>query len=183
MKIIYTKTIISIILLFTILLISISGCTNTGEPGEDLTIKFYWDTGTLSPEYYYYYRITIGPGLKGIFEYQPGYGEPPAPDVWNVDFDVSQGQIDQLYRLIIDNNLLKEQWEKTDEIAEGGSYSSMKIILDSRDYNIPAESELKREDIKKTSEVSDYLIEMVPSYIWEEMESRQNQFQESFTYE
>ena len=180
---------INIIIIFTvtlflvIMLINTTGCADTPEPAEGLTVKLYWDTGTLSPEYYYYYRITIGPGLIGRFEYQPGYGEPPAPDIWKADFEVNQNQIDNLYQLIIENNLLKGQWEKADEIAEGGSFSSITITADGREYDIPGEPELKREDIKKTEEVSDYLRKMVPSYIWEEMESRQNQFEESFTSE
>ncbi len=181
MKIINTKIIFSTVLLLAVLIINITGCTNTREPAEDLTVKLYWDTGTLSPEYYYYYRITIGPGLKGTFEYQPGYGEPPAPDVWRVNFEVARNQVDYLYQLIIENNLLKDQWETTNEIAEGGSFSSITITADGSEYKIPGESELRSEDIKKTGKVTDYLRKMVPSYIWEEMESRQNQFQKSFT--
>ncbi len=183
MKNINIKIALTVTLLSAMILVSITGCTNIQESAEDLTVKLYWNTGTLSPEYYYYYRITIGPGLKGVFEYQPGYGEPPAPEVWEVDFEVSQNQIDYLHQLIIENNLLKDQWETTNEIAEGGSYSSITIIVNGSEYRIPGDAELKKEDTVKVDAVSDYLREIVPADIWEEMESRQSQFEESFTPE
>lgn len=178
MKFINIKTAFIIGLLLTITLISITGCTNRQECTEDLAVTLYWDTGTISPEYYYYYQITAGPGLQGIFEYQPGYGEPPAPDIWIEDFEVSQNQIDYLCQLIIKNNLLKNEWEKS-EIAEGGSFSSITIKSNSKKYKIPGNVELKKEDIEKIDEVSDYLRNIVPAYIWEEMEYRQKQFEES----
>jgi hypothetical protein len=43
--------------------------------------------------------------------------------------------------------------------------------------------ELKKEDIEKIDKVSDYLRNIVPPYIWEEMESRQKLFEESFINE
>jgi hypothetical protein len=180
MKIINIKIALAITLLLAIVSIGIAGCTNKQERAEDLTVKLYWDTGTLSPEYYYYYRITIGPDLKGIFEYQPGYGEPPAPDVWKVDFEVSRDQMDYLCQLIIENDLLKNQWETTDEIAEGGSFSSITIIANGNEYKIPGNAELKKEDVTKIDSVSDYIRKIVPAYIWEKMESQQRQFEESF---
>ncbi|MEA2015290.1 MAG: hypothetical protein U9O59_00990 [Actinomycetota bacterium] len=117
-----------IIMLFSLLLISIDGCTSGQEEDNSLVAELYWNTGSLPPEYYYYYEITVGPGPGGVFEYQPGYGEPPAPEVWNVDFEVSGEQIDTLHQLIQENNLLKNQWEVSEEIAEGGSTSSLTYI-------------------------------------------------------
>jgi len=167
------------ILLLVIILASHIGCTKVKEYPEDLIVKFYWDTGTLPPEYYYYYRIIIGPGLQGLFEYQPGYGEPPAPDVWRVNFTVSKDQLGYLYQLLVENNLFKDKWETT-EMAVGGSVSSIAITANGREYKIPSNAELKKEDSIKIDIVSDYLRGIVPTYIWEEMEKRQNQFEESF---
>lgn len=182
MKTINIKIILTVTLLIAITLINITGCTRSKEYTEDLTVKLYWDTGTLPPEYYYYYRITIGPDYTGIFEYQPGYGEPPAPDVWKVNFKVSQDQLDYLYLLLIENNLFKDEWETT-ESAGGGSFSSIIIISGGREYKIPSNTELKKEDIAKIDVVSDYLKEIVPADTWKEMNKRQLQFEESFTDE
>jgi len=173
-----------------IIFVAMIGCISCyPEPAEecpeDLTVKFYWNTPPLSPEYNYYYGITIGPGFKGLFEYQPGYPdtswEPLSPDVWEVSFEVSQDQVDHLYQLLIENDLFKRKWETTDEVAEGGSSSSIRIIANGREYDkIPSESEIKPEDRKKVAPVSKYLREMVPTNIWEEMEERQRQFEESY---
>lgn len=182
MKTINIKIVLTITLLIAIMLINITGCIKSKEYTEDLTIKLYWNTGTLPPEYYYYYRITIGPGHIGVFEYQSGYGEPPAPVVWEANFKVSQDQLDYLYQLLIENKLFKDEWEKT-ESAEGGSFSSITIIAGSREYKIPSDAELKKEDIIKIDIVSDYLKEIVPADIWEEMNKQQSQFEKSFTAE
>jgi len=184
------KKIILIISAAVIVFTVVIGCIScypepSKECPEDLTVELYWNTPPLSPEYNYYYGITIGPGLKGLFEYQPGYPdtswEPLSPDVWEVSFEVSQDQVDYLYQLLIENNLFKRRWGKTDEVAIGGSSSSIKIIANGREYDkIPGESEIKPEDGKKVAAVSDYLREMVPTNIWEEMEERQSQFEESY---
>jgi len=182
MKIRKIKIILFIALVFTIALINISGCGRQAEQPEDLTARLYWDTGTLPPEYYYYYRITIGPGCNGTFEYQPGYGEPPAPDTWKTDFAVSAEQLANLYQLLIVNNVFNENWGKG-EVAEGGSFSSITITAGGKEYKIPGGSALKKADRSKIDRVSDYIKEMVPADIWEEMDDRQSLFEESFTYE
>ncbi len=89
--------------------------------------------------------------------------------------------MDHLYQLLIENNLFKRRWEKNDEVAIGGSSSSIEIIANGRKYDkIPGESEIKPEDGKKVAPVSKYLIEMVPTNIWEEMEKRQSKFEKSY---
>ena len=180
------STLVAAIIVFAVMI----GCMSCyAEPAkecpEDLTVKFYWSTPPLSPEYNYYYGITIGPGLQGLFEYQPGYPdtswEPLSPDVWEISFEVSHDQVDYLYQLLIENDLFKRKWETTDEVAIGGSSSSIKIIANGRKYDkIPGESEIKPEDRKKVDAVLDYVREIVPTNIWEEMEELQRQFEESY---
>jgi hypothetical protein len=186
MKLKYRVSTLAVVIIVFVVMIGCMSCypEPAKECPEDLTVKFYWNTGTLPPEYQYYYQITIGPGLQGLFEYQPGYPgtswEPLSPDVWEVNFEVSQDQVDYLYQLLIENNLFKRRWEKTDEVAEGGSCSSIRIIANGREYDkIPSGVEIKPEDRKKVAAVSTYLREMVPTDIWEEMEERQRQFEES----
>ena len=65
-------------------------------------------------------------------------------------------------------------------MAVGGSVRSIAITANGREYKIPSNAELKKEDSIKIDIVSDYLRGIVPTYIWEEMEKRQNQFEESF---
>lgn len=187
MKLKYGASTLTVVIIVFVVMISCMSCY--AEPAkecpEDLTVKFYWTTPPLSPEYNYYYKITIGPGLQGLFEYQPGYPntswEPLSPDVWEVSFEVSQDQLDYLYQLLIENNLFKRKWETTDEVAEGGSNNHITIIANGRKYDkIPSDSEIKPEDRKKVDTVLDYLREMVPTNIWEEMEERQSQFEKSY---
>ena len=190
MKLKYRASTLAVVIIVFISMIICMSCYEepAKECPEDLTVEFYWTTPPLSPEYNYYYGITIGPGLQGLFEYQPGYPdtswEPLSPDVWEVSFEVSQDQMDHLYQLLIENDLFKRKWETTNEVAVGGSSSSIKIIANGREYDkIPGESEIKPEDGRKVYTVSDYLREIVPTNIWEEMEERQIQFEESYNDE
>ncbi len=177
-----------VILLLSLLPILTNGCSDSQENANDLserelTVELYWNTGAIPPEYYYYYRITVGPELKGLFEYQPGYGEPTAPEVWEVDFKVSEEQMDMLYRLINENNLLKNEWDVTEEIPEGGSASSLTITYNGTEYEIPGEYVLVAEERSKVNKVTDYLRGIVPAEIWNEMGDRQSQFEESLIEE
>lgn len=172
---------ILILLLFPVIFVACTaGCRDTQGYAEDLAVNIYWDTGTVSPEYYYYYKITVGPGLHGIFEYQPGYGEPPAPDIWKESFEVSDVQMKHLYKLINENGLANNRYRSTGEIPEGGSFSSLTININGNKYEIPRTDVIKKDEGKKVELVTNYIKELVPSYIWEETESRQKQFEESF---
>jgi len=83
---------------------------------------------------------------------------------------------------VFENDLFKRRWGTTDEVAEGGGNSYITIIANGRKYDkIPSDSEIKPEDGKKVYKASNYLREIVPTNIWEEMEKRQSQFEESYT--
>ena len=147
---------------------------------EDLSIELYWDTGSLPPQYHYYYLINIGPVLKGKFEFLPGYKAfPPVPEVWTIGFSVNAAKMDELYNYLEKNKFFRDKWEKT-EPAIGGSYSYMTITANDQKYDIPPDSELKPEDTKKTDEIADFVKNLVPEDIWTEMEKRQKEFEESY---
>lgn len=146
---------------------------------EDFSTKLYWDTGSLPPEYHYYYLITIGPGPEGRFDYQSGYGEPPAPDIWVAEFSVSFVKLNELYEFLDGNGFFRDSWEKV-EPSIGGSYHIINITANDKTYEIPPDFELNPEDSKKISEVADFVKNLVPENIWTDMEKRQKEFEESF---
>jgi len=146
---------------------------------EDLSIMFYWNTGSLPPQYNYSYIISAGPGPIGKFEYQAGYGLPPAPETWVTDFTVTAGNMDELYSLLEENNFFRESWEKT-EPSIGGSYISMKITANGQDFEIPPDFELKSEDVQIINKIADFIKSLVPEKIWVEMERRQQEFEKSY---
>jgi len=160
------------------------GVTDTLTPlyenaPEDLSVRFHWDTGSLPPQYNYYYIISAGPGLKGKFEYQAGYGWPPAPETWVTDFAIIVGNMDELYSLLEENDFFRESWEKT-EPSIGGSSISIEITANGQSYKIPPTFELKPEDVQKINKVADFIKSLVPEKIWVEMERRQQEFEKSY---
>ncbi|MBM3707626.1 MAG: hypothetical protein FJW69_04680 [Actinobacteria bacterium] len=134
-----------------------------------------YDVGALPPPYHYYYEIKIGPGEQCFFEYQPGYGEQPAPQVWKSSFNVSQKQLDSLYRLLVDYNFFRKTW-KEGEIPCGSDSTSIEIKAGSKIFKIPSDSSLKGDDASEVREVAEFIKELVPQKIWSEMQAMQQDF-------
>jgi len=64
---------------------------------DDFSLRFYWDTGALSPKYHYAYSITIDSGAQGEFEYIPGYDSSGDSNRWITPFMTSKDTLEELY--------------------------------------------------------------------------------------
>jgi len=146
---------------------------------QDFSLNLYWSTGVLSPQYCYSYNISCGPGLEGVFEYQPGYGLESASDAWVTEFNISAESMDDLYVLLEENDFFRDVWEKSVP-SEGGSYIIIKINANNNSYEIPPDFELKSEDFQKINKVYDFVKNLVPETIWTEMERMQAEFEKSY---
>jgi len=146
---------------------------------EDFEVSMHYDTGSLPPQYHYYYKIKIGPGEQCFFEYQPGYGEPPAPQIWKSSFNISLEQLDSLYSLLADYNFFRKSW-KEGEMPCGSDSTSFEIKAGSKIFKIPSDSGLKGDDAAKVREVAEIIKELVPKKIWSEMQAMQQDFENSY---
>lgn len=181
----YTKKILcslSVLLLLLVLtqILIFSSCKQIDKnTPEDFEISMHYDIGSLSPQYHYYYKIKIGPGEQCFFEYQPGYGEPPAPQVWKSSFNVGQEQLDNLYRLLVHYNCFRKIW-KEGEIPCGADSTSFEIKAGSKIFKTPSDSSLKGDDASKVREVAEFIKGLVPKKIWSEMQAKQQDFEKSY---
>jgi len=181
----YTKKILcslSVLLLLLVLtqILIFPGCRQVDKnTPEDFEISMHYDVGALPPQYHYYYEIKIGPTEQCFFEYQPGYGEPPAPQVWKSSFNVSQEHLDSLYRLLVDYNFFRKTW-KEGEIPCGSDSTYFEIKAGSKIFKIPSDSSLKGDDAAKVREIAEFIKELVPQKIWSEMQAMQQDFEHSY---
>ena len=146
---------------------------------DDFSLSFNWNTGALPPKYYYAYVITIGPGPQGEFEYISGYDSSIESNRWITSFSVSKDEIEELYTYLKNPNIFRTRW-KTGRGLTGGSTTSLIITAYGKEYQIPSISELEDADRILVEEAMDLIRGYVPESIWEEMNDRQTQYEESY---
>ena len=163
-------------------IISITACTFTpAQRPDDFSLSFSWNTGSLPPQYHYTYTITIDSGGKGEFTYQPGY-EQDEVDLWQITFTLTAQEMDNLYQYIAENELMRSSWKEGKKLL-GGSGTSMRITADGKEYHVPSISEVTDDDRTTINAAMDYINNLVPKNIWDEMNARQQEYSESFDEE
>jgi len=171
--------------LFVILSASVflfSSCSGLpSENPEDFSVVFSWDTGALPPQYHYSYTITIGPGPQGQFVYQPGYDTQDQTNLWVAGFVLTQGQLDSLYESLKGLGIMRSRWN-TGAGLVGGSNTDIIITAYGKEYHVPSIAELEEGDRGRVDEAMEDIRGMVPKDIWDEMEARQQAYEQKFEY-
>jgi len=162
-----------------LLLIILGAClSSSSNRPDDFSISFYWNTGSLPPKYHYKYVITLGPGLQGEFEYQPGYDQDQAY-FWSTTFSVSESAFDDLFSTLQQESILKSRWN-TGEGLIGGSTTDLIITAYGKEYHIPSIHKLKTLDQARVETAMDAIRAVVPQSVWDEMEARQTAYENTF---
>ena len=161
------------------LLLSLAACNpTTSQLPQDFELNLDWNTGALPPQYRYEYRIHIDAQGSGTFYYHPGYEETAAND-WQAEFSLSHKQIEELYRYLQDNNLLRGDWEMGQPLM-GGKGTGLHIIVAGEEFMIPSVSELSQADRETVNQAIDTINNLIPDDIWNEMKVRQADYESSF---
>ena len=156
------------------------GCGGKQPPmPEDFGLSFNWNTGALPPQYRYEYVITIGPGKQGEFDFVPGYEGAQGSERWVTPFEISSQELESLYTIFAENDLLRERWNTGRQLV-GGSTTSLIVSVFGKEYQIPSISELEGEDKQLVEMAMDAICTVVPETIWKEMNNRQVQYENSF---
>lgn len=157
-----------------------SSCSGLpAETPEDFSVVFSWDTGSLPPQYHYSYTITVGTGPQGEFVYQPGYDEQDRTNMWVADFVLTQVELDTLFASLKELGMMRSRWN-TGRRLIGGSNTEMVITAFGKEYRVPSLAEVREEDRTRVEEAMEAILEAVPQDIWEEMEARQQVYEENF---
>ena len=162
------------LILFTV------GCSARGSVvPEDFSLSFYWDTGSLPPQYHYAYVVTIGPGLQGELDFIPGYGNTEGAHQWVTAFEISSEALQDVYTFFAENDLLRSRWQ-TGRGLIGGSSTSIILKAFGKETHIPSISELKNEDKQLIEQSMNVIRALFPASVWDEMNTRQMEFENSF---
>ncbi|MDO9546327.1 MAG: hypothetical protein Q7J07_06210 [Pelolinea sp.] len=173
------RTSLSIVFIIWFAVLTV-GCGGKQSPmPEDFGLSFNWNTGTLPPQYRYEYVITIGPGMQGELDFIPGYEGAQDSERWVTPFEISREELENLYAFIADNDLLRARWNTGRELI-GGSTTSLIFTAFGKEYQVPSISELEGKDKQLVESAMDAIRGVVPEMIWEEMNDRQVQYENSF---
>lgn len=117
----------------------LSGCGDT-EPTampDDFAFVYEWREGSLPPPYHYEYSISVDAAGAGEIELIPDYPGDAVP-VWRETFRITREQRESLFRLMVDQGLLRLQWNEDADPPVGGSYAWARIMVDGREVRLPS---------------------------------------------
>ena len=167
-------------LLLLFLVFFFIGCQRSEhEVPHDFYIQLDWNTGALPPQYYYTYSVSIDSLGNGTFSYHPGYEDDISND-WKTGFSLAEEQVDDLYKYLDENDLLRNDWQSGQPLL-GGKGTGITITTDGRQYAIPSVSELAEKDRRVVNNAIDFVNSLVEQDIWDEMETRQEAYEQAYS--
>jgi hypothetical protein len=163
-------------LLLTLLAVSCFGCgtfhPSTNERNkkpDDFRVEYEWREGSLPPPYHYEYTVILEPSGQSEIVLIPDY---PAADVpqWTETFKVAEQDLNDLYRVMVENGLLTRKWQQLDAAPIGGSNQT--LLVTAQGKQIKVEDYLIAEQQVSAKVMYAALHALVPKEIWERLQAR-----------
>jgi len=147
-----------------------AGCSQVPKSKpDDFTLYYYWNTGSLPPEYYYQYEIEIDPGGNGIFTLQRGYEE-VEENRKAFSFVVPAQDWENFFVWLTENKILRNNWRETADILVGASTTEARIQVNGEKYTIPSVSVLSQRDKGTFYKLEGQIRRLVPNEIWNQVQ-------------
>ena len=158
----------------------IIGCSTyhpaTGEQGarpDDFSVEYEWREGSLPPPYHYAYTITIKPSGQSEIVLTPDYPSAAVPK-WAETFQGEEPNLNDLYRVMVENGLFTRRWRERDAPPVGGSNQTM--VVTARGKRITVEDYLVSEQQASAKVMYAAVQALVPKDVWERLEARRKQY-------
>ena len=152
-------------IILTLALFGIGGCAQ--EPvsrPSDFKVVLSWHTGAVPENYWYSYRLIIGPSATGKLHYRSGNGQVE----WSDEFAFSDEDLDKLYTQVREQGMLRSNWKQGDQI-DGGPATSIQITSNGKFHSIGERSELIEAERELVDALIDRVESLVPDDLWETM--------------
>lgn len=134
---------------------------------DKLDVTYCFNVGSLPPEYHYTYTININSNSScpgGVVSLYRFYDS--TPSFWK-EFGVSYDQIHLLYRLLLERDVIRKEWEEDTELSSkvGGSYEMIYGTLNGNKFSIP--SFVKQSE--NIMDIKEFIEKLVPKDLLDEM--------------
>ena len=161
-----------------LLLPALSACTGTRMPAvtpEDFSVTYHWDNGSLPPPYHYELTVTIGARSEGRLTLQLGYS-PEDEHPLTETFEVSDEQLDELYRVMVDQEVFTRRWTPDDDPPVGGEVEWIEAQAGGEEVRIPAYLE-READQNAATAVYAAVRGLVPDSLWDWVAEYQSEYE------
>jgi hypothetical protein len=173
-----------LILILAVICASALSCSDDDDlvgpvemPADFAVSRFYFG-GTVSPRYHFDFDIWLSAADGDSISFNCDYldGGEDDPPLWSYAFDVDQSAISDLYELMIDGQVLREEWDQLDDPPEGGSTRRLVITADGKSYEVP--SWLANPTPLDT--VYRAIDSLVPSEVWDTLWAKRERYIEEY---
>ena len=163
-----------------ILLMLATGCTAmnpTPNPLDtrpaDFKVIYDWQEGSLPPPYHYEYIVTLAPDGQGQIVMVPDYAF-SHPPTWTETFTVTSAQLDQFYRLLVDQGLFTQRWQAQSSPPVGGSSDSLTVNAHGQQIIIP--TFVIHAQASAAEDIATALHALAPRELWDKLDAKREQY-------
>jgi hypothetical protein len=143
----------------------------------DFALEYHWQEGSVPPPHHYEYFIRLGPGPRGEIVFVPDYDfrNPPA---WTEPLAVTEADLTDLYRLLVEQGVFTRQWQALDPPPVGGSFDSLEVTAEGRQVSIPGL--LIEDEEASIAKVYEAIRALVPQATWDKLYALQAEYQQAY---
>jgi hypothetical protein len=145
----------------------------SSQPPQDFSVVYEWREGSLPPPYHYEYTVKVGPGTEGTMALRPDYPSDNVP-TWTESFAVTGEQMQQLYKTVVDEKLLRDPWPQSDDISVGGSTQWAVITSGDKQAQTPIEPLVG--DRAMLNAFYDQVKSLVPKATWDKLMAQREEY-------
>ena len=160
------------------LIVLLAACGDDGpDPAvlpEDFSVEYSWFEGSVAPPFHYEYDIEVRRDGSGTIRYRPDYGSTPE---WVEAFSVSEGELEALYTLMIDQEIFDRTWREDPEPPVGGPVARMDVTAAGEVTEVPTDPASGGSLLEP---VYAAIEDLVPQAIWDDLEARRSRFMEEY---
>jgi hypothetical protein len=167
-------------LLLTLLTVFCIGCA-TFHPStrehiarpDNFGVEYIWREGSLPPPYHYEYTVIISSSSLSEIVLTPDYPSATVPK-WTESFKVEERDLNDLYRVMVENGLFTRKWRQLDAAPVGGSNQT--LVVTAQGKRITVEDYLVSEQQGSAKVMYEAVQAMVPKEIWERLQAKRQQY-------
>lgn len=167
-------------LLMTLFAISCLGCamfhSSSSEQNvkpNDFGVEYKWREGSMPPPYHYEYTVIIKASGRSEIVLTPDYSSTTVPQ-WTEYFKVEEQDLNDLYRVIVENGLFTRKWRQLDAAPVGGSNQT--LVVTAMGKQIRVEDYLVSEQQVLANVMYAAVQVLVPKEIWERLQAKRQQY-------
>lgn len=140
---------------------------------DDFSVLYEWQEGSLPPPHHYEYRIRLQSSGQGEVTMTPDYPSTEVP-VWTEFFTIHPDAVDEIYGLMVAQDLFTTVRQTQPQPLVGGSMESMLVTANKKTVKIPAF--VISEQASHMNNIYSAINELVPEAIWKRLNNLRGQY-------